>query len=507
MHPCDARPAAKDGWCPQGVGDMSAPSSKKIGVGTLVLINICAVVSLRNFPNLAIEGWSMIFWYMLFGILLLVPLALVSSELGSTWPESGGFYSWVGKAFPKKGGFISIWSCWIEMIVWYPAGISFLVIVFTHIISNVGLGYDPLFMGVSLLVVLWGLILFNILFHKYAANFARSGTVVGTIIPMIVLVILTIAWVMAGNPSNLPPFSMDAVFPSFDMDVLTFAGTIVLVFGGIEMIGFYLAKSDNPKRIAAKAAILSSLIIVVICILGTWCIATVLPIEFLTGETGINGGMIESLHRMLTSFNLSWLIIPLGIMLLIGITAQMSTLIDAPARGFHRAYIDGELPKFMGWTVKDCSPIGIFITQGVIGTFFILIFVLTMGSDFNGYWILLTLSTLLICLKNALIMIAFIKLRYTMPDEPRPFVAGEGKKGIAIAVMGVITVIFGFVMSLMPPKDYGMTVNIAYILIMIATFVFTGFIVPAIISKFKKDDWKPTDEQVEEYNRYYEYEG
>lgn len=100
-------------------------SNKKLGIISLAMINVAAVLSLRNFPTMAMEGWGMIFWYVLFTVCFLIPIALVAAELASTWPKAGGIYAWVKEAFPGDGSFITIWCSWVNNLVWFPTVVSF----------------------------------------------------------------------------------------------------------------------------------------------------------------------------------------------------------------------------------------------------------------------------------------------------------------------------------------------------------------------------------------------
>ena len=53
------------------------PQKKKIlGVFTLAMINVAAVLSIRNFPSMAEYGWSSIGWYIIGTILFLIPISL-----------------------------------------------------------------------------------------------------------------------------------------------------------------------------------------------------------------------------------------------------------------------------------------------------------------------------------------------------------------------------------------------------------------------------------------------
>jgi len=51
------------------------------------MVSTAAGFSVRNLPSMAVEGWSLIFWYVLGTVLFLLPLALTAAELASTWPK------------------------------------------------------------------------------------------------------------------------------------------------------------------------------------------------------------------------------------------------------------------------------------------------------------------------------------------------------------------------------------------------------------------------------------
>jgi len=53
-----------------------APNRKVLGVFVLAMINVAAVLSLRNFPTMAEYGWELIFWVLLGTVFFLVPIRL-----------------------------------------------------------------------------------------------------------------------------------------------------------------------------------------------------------------------------------------------------------------------------------------------------------------------------------------------------------------------------------------------------------------------------------------------
>jgi len=69
----DSATANKTGPAPQ----------KLLGIFALAMINVAAVLSIRNFPSMAMYGWECIGWYIIGTILFLIPYPLP----GQSWQQ------------------------------------------------------------------------------------------------------------------------------------------------------------------------------------------------------------------------------------------------------------------------------------------------------------------------------------------------------------------------------------------------------------------------------------
>lgn len=84
-------------------------TTAKLGVFTLMIMNIVAVVSLRGLPAEAEYGMSSAFYYLFAAIVFLIPVSLVAAELAAMFPyQQGGMFRWIGEAFGRKAGFLGI---------------------------------------------------------------------------------------------------------------------------------------------------------------------------------------------------------------------------------------------------------------------------------------------------------------------------------------------------------------------------------------------------------------
>lgn len=77
--------------------------SVKLGVFTLAIMNVTAVVSLRGLPAEAEYGLSSAFYYLFAAIVFLIPTSLVAAELAAMFQDKqGGVFRWVGEAYGKN---------------------------------------------------------------------------------------------------------------------------------------------------------------------------------------------------------------------------------------------------------------------------------------------------------------------------------------------------------------------------------------------------------------------
>src|SRR5437867_3921262 len=108
---------------------------KKISFFSLVILIIAAIDNIRNLPAAALFGSTLIFFFVLSAIIFLIPTALISAELSAAFPDKGGVYQWINKAFGKKWAMAAIWLQWINTMVWYPTMLSFVAGTLSYLIN------------------------------------------------------------------------------------------------------------------------------------------------------------------------------------------------------------------------------------------------------------------------------------------------------------------------------------------------------------------------------------
>ena len=146
------------------------------------MINVAAVLSLRNLPPMAEFGWSSIGWYLIGTITFLIPLSMAGAELATGWPKGGGVYAWVKEAFGDTSGFIAVFCEWSNDLVWFPTILAFLASTLAFAIDP-ALSSNGLYMFTIMMIIFWGTTLIALLGSKFSSRYSSIGVVIGTLVP------------------------------------------------------------------------------------------------------------------------------------------------------------------------------------------------------------------------------------------------------------------------------------------------------------------------------------
>jgi len=464
---------------------MSNGKTKTLGVFALAMINVAAVLSLRNYPSMAVYGWSSIGWYVIGTISFLIPLTMAGAELATGWPQGGGVYAWVKEAYGERLGFIAVFCEWSNNLVWFPTVLAYIASTFFYAF-NPNLANNNVYMFVVMMIAFWGTTLISNMGEKISSRFGSFGVIVGSIIPAVLIIVLGIAYPLTGKPIALPPFTLAATVPTINMSTLPFIATVVLLFAGMEMAGFHALEVRNPQKDFPKAMLISALIIFVLTVIGTLAIAIVVPVS----QLSLAAGLMQAFQVFLDAFGLTWLLAPLAIMLTIGGLATLSSWLAGPALGLGVVAEEGNMPPLFQRRNKAGAPTGVLILQAVLGTAVAMLY-LFIPSISAAYWLLSALTVLLLCIVYLMVFASLIKLRYTQPDTPRAFKIPGGMAGIwVVGGLGLLSCGFTFLVSLLPPGGEGIPAW-AYTAMMLAGTAILA-LPPLLFLKLKKPSWKPS---------------
>ncbi|MBS0349651.1 MAG: amino acid permease [Proteobacteria bacterium] len=451
--------------------------NKPLGVFSLVMINVIAIDSIRNLPANAANGYSLALLYLVASLLFLLPTILVTAELATHYPKTGGVYIWMREAFGSQWGLFTIWFQWVYNVFWYPTILSFIATNVAYLINpalaSQKLFIVPMIMGMFLIATA-----VNARGMKMSSLVSTACAIGGTLIPMVAIMVLAAGWMLTGKPLAVNP-TMEHWVPRLNqMPNIAFLVIILFSLMGFEMSAVHAEAVKNPQRDFPKALLYSGILIVLTMVLSSLAIVMVTPAKTLNIISGIN----DAFKIFLDTFHLGWLMPALILMMVIGGFGGMAAWVIGPTKGLVVAAEDGLLPAFLSVRNAKGSPARLLWLQAVITLILSCIF-LCFKSMSTSYWILSVLTSQLALVFYICLFAAAIKIRYKNQTVANAYRIPGGFIGMwVVAGIGIITCLAAIIIGFVPPADVPIS-NLALYetMLLIGMIVFIGF--PFIIRK------------------------
>ncbi len=397
----------------------------------MTLFTVCAILVMDTLAPSAAIGPSSISWWLITLVLFFIPYGLITAELGTAYPEQGGLYIWIKKAFGEKWAARTTWLYWINVALWMPAVYVLFAGMFSQLFApDLGL-WGQILIGV---IMTWVTVWIGIKTLETSMWVPNIGAIFKA---LIMVVIGVAAFIYAGKNGLANDLSFDNILPTWDAG-LFFLPVIVYNFMGFELMSGAGDEMKNPGKDIPRAIIISGILITVFYLLGTIGMLMALPVD----DLGLVEGIIDTLRLLIGDSGLGGFVVTLlGIGALYSFLANMVTWTTGANKTAAEAADEGELPAIFGKLHPvNKSPVSAFVLTGIISTFVIVIYGFMAGSNEDLFWTLFAFSSMVFLLPYLALFPAFLKLRKIDPDRERPYRV-PGGDGLAW-VMVVLCMLF-----------------------------------------------------------------
>lgn len=418
------------------VSTQQASSNKKGFIKVLrsldmTLFTVCAILVMDTLAPSAAIGPSSISWWLITLVLFFIPYGLITAELGTTYPEQGGLYIWVKKAFGEKWAARTTWLYWINVALWMPS----VYILFAGMFAQLFFPEMSLWWQIAIgILMTWLTVWFGCIKMEAGKWIPNIGAVVKA---LIMVVIGVGAFIFADKNGVANDLSLKSILPSWDAG-LAFLPVIVYNFMGFELMSGASAEMKNPGKDIPRAIIIAGALIAVFYVLGTVGILMAVPLD----QLGLVSGIVDTLKIIIggTGFGDAMVII-LGVAALYSFMANMVTWTMGANRTAAEAAKEQELPAIFGREHPvHKTPVGAFIITGIVSTAVMVIYGLMAGSAEDLFWTLFAFSSIVFLLPYLALFPAFLKLRKIDPNIERPYKVPGGK--VLATIFAVICELF-----------------------------------------------------------------
>ena len=397
----------------------------------MTLFTVCAILVMDTLAASAAIGPSSISWWLITLVLFFIPYGLITAELGTAYPDQGGLYIWVKKAFGEKWAARTTWLYWINVALWMPAVYVLFAGMFAQLFApDLGL-WGQILIGVIMTWITVWIGVKTLETSKWVPN-------IGAIFKALIMVVIGVAaFIFAGKNGVANDLSFGNLLPTWDAG-LFFLPVIVYNFMGFELMSGAGDEIKNPGKDIPRAIIISGVLITVFYLLGTVGMLMALPVE----DLGLVDGIIDTLRILIGETGFGGVVVTLlGVGALYSFLANMVTWTTGANKTAAEAADEGELPAFFGKLHPiNKSPVGAFVLTGIISSVVIVVYGFMAGSNEDLFWTLFAFSSMVFLLPYLALFPAFLKLRKIDPDRERPYRV-PGGNGLAW-VMVVLCMLF-----------------------------------------------------------------
>jgi len=412
---------------------------KKVSLFKMISFTICGIVVLDTFVAPAAMGVSSITVWLLTAILFFIPYGLINAEIGAAYPEDGGIYSWVKRAFGEFQATLVAWYYWVNVAFWMPA----VFIAFSWWFS---MAYAPdlsTFASAAIAIVMcWVVVGIGI----RGVELGITVTNIAAIVKVAVLLIfggLGVVYAIQNGSAN--DFSLANFALDFNFDTIAFSSAIVYNLLGFELISSIASSIDNPGKNIPKMTVLAGVMIAALYIIGTYGVLVAIPADAIDPLDGF----FYALQELCTVFGDSSTLV-FNIIMAGALFTLVSNMISWSMGGVE-VLDEAEFTKktkVLGHRhAKYDTPDYSYILMGVISTALIVLN-FSLGESANeAFWTILSFSFLVFFLPYLWLFPAAVKLRHMDKDMERPYEVPGGLPGLYIsAFLGFAFILLGCVL-------------------------------------------------------------
>ena len=188
----------------------------------------------------------------------------------------------------------------------------------------------------------WGATLLNLKGLKTYARYTTLFVVIGTIIPIIILIFGGVWLVSTGHATLTPvlPTWADLIPKFTNLNQLVLLVTFVFIYIGIEVTAAHAAEMKNVKRDYPLTIFIVGATMAVTAIVGAVVVAWFVPIASIS----LIAGLMQAFTTIFGS-GLLWVVTVMGLLLVIGSVGEVIAWVYGPVRELGKAAEDGMLPQ------------------------------------------------------------------------------------------------------------------------------------------------------------------
>ena len=340
---------------------------------------------------------TLVFAWILGGLISLIG-ALCYAELASTYPDAGGDYHFLTRAFGPRLSFLFAWGRLTVIQTGSIALLAFVLGDYASAVLSLGAYSTPLYaaMVIAVLTLL------------QMAGAPRAAFAQNLLTAMEILGVLLVAFVGLFTPGGGPAASAAAATPAGFGLVMVF---VLLTYGGWNEASYVSAEVHEPGRNMVRALVLSILVVTMLYVAVNIALVRGLGLAGLAASKAPAADLLERLTGRGTAVLVS-------VMVVISTLTSINATIFTGARSAYAVGRDFTPFRVLGrWHAGRQTPANALLVQAIVALLLVGVGTLTR----RGFETMVEYTAPVFWTFILLAGIALFVLRRREPARPRPF--------------------------------------------------------------------------------------
>lgn len=413
---------------------------KEFKLFDMIFYTVAALIGLDTLGAFSANGTQALTWLIISAFTFLLPYALLSAELGSTFTQEGGMYEWCkmagGRIFASLGAMLY----WISNPLWVGGSLSVAAIAAIKIFwfgdANYnfggGVASNAIIEIIIALAFIWGTTWCAIM----SLSFGKLLSVYGSYVKLALLgtfIILATVYIATGH-SHGGSLVVSGLIPNnWGVVVSVILPVVIFQYVGFELQNGAGEEMDNPQRDVPRSIIRAGLTAVIAYTLFLLFILLALPQSQLSNV----GSFFSAFQAVATVLPapvakvLGWII---ALAFVVTLASSGGTWIIGADRTYAIAALDRTAPVLLGrFSGRYGTPIAVNTMSGIVASVAmiaaILITAFGSGSITTLFSLVIGFTISTTTISYLFIFPAYIILRYKYPNIHRPYKVPGGMLG------------------------------------------------------------------------------
>jgi amino acid transporter len=456
----------------------------------MIFYTLAALIGLDTIGAFASYGAQSLTWLVISAITFLVPYALLTAELGSTFTQEGGMYEWCKMAGGRFFAALAAMMYWVSNPLWLGGTLAVGAIAaiksfwFGSLTYQFGgtVATDAAVEILIALIFVWGTIWCAILSLRVGKYLSVFGSYLKLSL-LVVFVLLAMLFLVGGHSKGGSLNFADLVPTNFFLIVSGILPVLIFQWQGFEVQNGAGEEMENPQRDVPRSIIRAG--IVAVLAYAAFLITILLV---------LSKDQLSNVGSFLTAFKavnvvLGPLATPLGWLVALAFALALASSGGTWIMGADRTYaisaLDRTAPLIFGrFSGRYGTPIAVNIMSGIMATIAMVaaILVNAFGSGNISSLFAIVLGFVISTATIAYLFIfpSFLILRYKYPHVPRVYRVPGGMLVAWIVTLlpfayALVAVVFILVPGSTGKVDrltYELTEFIPLVIIILLTIVF-----------------------------------